>query len=125
MLHHDIFDCIFEKIEHDYHLMSLRQVCKHWKQSCETIIRSEVEDDVRNMLTHCRYKCEKVPLKWIVRRNLITPMVEYKCAYCNATVYSIGECKNKHRKRHKIIQDICIGPFVLVCFILFVKGAVR
>ena len=124
MLPYDIHAYILEKVEYEYYLMALRSVSKDWAQTCEIIIRNRSEHNIKNMLESCRYKCEKVPLKWIVRRNLIRPMVEYRCAYCNGITYALGECKNKHRKRHKIIQDICIGPFVLVCSVLFLKKCV-
>ena len=119
MLPADVTTRMLETLD-ERDLMALRPICKDWKQTCETIIRDEIEHDVKHMLNSCRYKCEKVPWKWIVRRNSIQPAVHYKCAYCNATVYALGECRHKHRKLHKIIQDTLVGPAIAVLALLFV-----
>jgi hypothetical protein len=111
MLPDDIYTCILNDID-ECHLMTLRTVCKEWKKYCENMIRNRNESDIRHMLLACRYKCNRVPLKWLIRRNTIHRNPEYRCAYCNGIVYQIGECKNKHRSPYKIAQQILAGPMI-------------
>ncbi len=128
MFPYDIHTSIIRELSYELdecQLMTLRLVCKEWKENCEYMIRDRNESNVKHMLLSCRYKCDRVPLKWLVIRNKVAKnnikSPEYRCAYCNGIVYQIGECKNKHRKPYKIAQQILIGPVItsVVCSILY------
>ena len=100
-------------------LMDCRSVRKEWAHIAEQIIRITYEKKVSCLLNACRFKCNKVPLKWLIRyhMNQNHPVI-YKCAYCGGPTYEIGECKNKHWRKNEIRKKIFFGPSLSLFIIL-------
>ncbi len=104
-------------------IMKCRSVQKDWKDLCEQVMRMKYEKDVSRMIEACRYRCPKIPLKWLVgytRGFRVKPIV-YKCASCGRPIYGIGECKSKHWGKGEVLKKICAGPILSLFFLLSFK----
>jgi len=95
------------------HLMRCRIVNKDWSEMCEKLIRMKYEKSVSYFIEACRYKCHKIPLKWLVRYQMKEVKMmhpRYKCAYCGRPIFKVGVCEYKHWNRVKLLKKIFSGP---------------